>query len=77
MGQASSLAQHGMGSTNSLTGCLGLEKLFQKHFSETVVEEACESTCVYKRIGDFDRTNEYCFAPTLGGIAECMVRTSI
>ena len=65
-----------MGSTNLSTGRLGFEKLFKKLFSETPLEEACESGCVYKRIGDLDPTNEYCFVPWQGGVAECMVRTS-
>ena len=72
-----SLEQDGMGSTNLSTGCLGFEKLFKELFSETPLEEACESGCVYKRIGDLDPTNEYCFVPWQGGVAECMVRTSI
>ena len=45
--------------------------------SETPLEDICESTCVYKRIGDSDPTNEYCFVPMQSGVAECLVRILI
>ena len=67
--------ERGLPTCQQVVSVLG--KFDKRMFSETIVEEACESTCVYKRIGDFDLTNEYCFVPLQGGIAECMVRTFI